>query len=130
MNWNISRDPLSSGGASPSARPSVFCNLSETFTPVAAPRQPCIRIGFPSGRCAAAYKTLQIQRTQRIARSTESGFPLKAVNPPDTEFGRRFCRYVTCFIRGCFIPNETRFGPLRFSNESERPFLYPIWDMR
>jgi len=68
------------------ARPSVIdlCNAGETFTPVAAPRQPAIHSGFPSGSDSFLRSFGDISSPVTIAPSTESGIPDAVVKSIDT----------------------------------------------
>jgi hypothetical protein len=99
------------------ARPSVKelnpCNAGETFTPVAAPRQPKMRSGFPSGICLVLRENGHIASAVAIARSTGSGFPEAAVKYLDkTYIDSRACPHARL--------------PRPDSNESGRFFISEV----
>lgn len=66
------------------ARPSVNIDLCKVSTPVAAPRQPSICSGFPSGENGKKSKCSAILADLPVALSSESGFSLKAVSAADS----------------------------------------------
>lgn len=101
---DISFGPSASGSAGPSARPSVKLSLRNhraTFsTPVFALRQPQSRSGLSQERFRELRRLL---RVFAVVSSTDSGFPLKAVNHPDTGYRRHGFDYhqpFTPVLRG------------------------------
>lgn len=88
---DISLDPCRHGSAGPSARPSVNCHRTATFTLVAVGRQAPGCSGFHAGEFGNKGNSSVFSRTRDVVPATKSGKAPKAVNNSDSGYRpRRF----------------------------------------